>query len=56
MLLNVPGTYINLSFGSKEEGYLYGAHHPKIRLNEDALPVGSAIYAQAALRWLEENR
>ena len=56
VLLNVPGTYINLSFGSKEEGYLYGAHHPKIRLNEDALPVGSAIYAQAALRWLEENR
>ena len=55
VLLNVPGSYLNLSFGSKEEGYLFGGHHPKIRHNEDALPIGSAIYAQVAIEWLQHN-
>ena len=55
VLLNVPGSYLNLSFGSKEEGYLFGGHPPKIRHNEDALPIGSAIYAQVAIEWLQHN-
>ena len=55
VLLNVPGSYLNLSFGSKEEGYLFAGHHPKIRHNEDALPIGSAIYAQVAIEWLQHN-
>ncbi len=55
VLLQVPGTYLNLSFGSKEEGYLYGGHHPKIRHNEEALPIGSAIHAQVAIQWLAQN-
>lgn len=55
VLLHVPGTYLNLSFGSKDEGYLFGGHHPKIRHNEDALPIGSAIYAQVAMEWLQHN-
>lgn len=55
VLLNVPGSYLNLSFGSREEGYLFGGHHPKIRHNEDALPIGSAIYAQVAIEWLQHN-
>ena len=55
VLLNVPGSYLNLSFGSREEGYLFGGHPPKIRHNEDALPIGSAIYAQVAIEWLQHN-
>ena len=55
VLLHVPGTYLNVSFGSKEEGYLYGAHHPKVRHNEEALPVGSAVYAQVAIEWLKNH-
>lgn len=55
VLLQVPGTYLNVSFGSKEEGYLYGAHHPKVRHNEEALPVGSAVYAQVAIEWLKNH-
>ena len=54
-MLRVPGAFFNLSTGSREEGYLFGAHNPQVRHNEAALPTGSAVYAYTAMRWLEEN-
>ena len=55
VMLRVPGAFFNLSTGSREEGYLFGAHNPQVRHNEAALPTGSAVYAYTAMRWLEEN-
>jgi len=50
----VPGMLIYLSAGSKENGYTYPIHHPKVMFDECVLPVGAAIYANSALRWLED--
>ena len=52
---NVPAVMVGMSFGCPEEGYLYGGHHPKMTVNEEALKIGSALYAQVAYRWLEEH-
>ena len=46
----VPSLMISLSAGGKDEGYTYPLHHPKVRFNEDILPIGSAIYAYCALK------
>lgn len=40
VMLRVPGAFFNLSTGSREEGYLFGAHNPQVRHNEAALPTG----------------
>lgn len=55
VMLRVPGAFFNLSTGSREEGYLFGAHNPQVRLQRSSLPTGSAVYAYTAMRWLEEN-
>ena len=55
VMLRVPGSFFNLCLGSKEEGYLFGAHNPKIRFDESGFHIGSAIYANIAIRWLENN-
>ena len=52
----VPSTFIALSAGSKEQGYLHPLHHPGASFDEDALPVGAAIYAGCAMEWLEKNK
>ena len=35
---------------------VFPQHHPKVRFDESALPLGAACYAHAALRWLEEHK
>ena len=52
----VPGAMIYLGVGSTEEGYCHPSHDPKMKVNEDALYIGSAVYAQCAARYLEENK
>ena len=51
----VPGTFMRLSAGSIDEGYVYGGHHPKVVFDESAMPAGAAAYAYCAYRWLEEH-
>ena len=45
-----------LAAGSPENGYIYPQHHPKVKFDEAALTKGSAVYAYAAMRWLEEHK
>lgn len=52
---NVPSIMIALAAGQPDKGYCYPQHHPKVLFDEDCLPVGSAIYAYTAIRWLEEH-
>lgn len=52
----VPSVFVTLGVGSPEEGYNLFLHNPATRMNEEALPVGTAVYAQCALRWLEDHR
>ena len=52
----VPATFMYISAGypSDDRG-AYPPHHPKVRFNEDVLPVGSSLLATCATRWLEDN-
>ena len=51
----VPSAFFMLGVGSVAEGYHCGAHHPAMVLDENALPVVTAAYCCAAMRFLEEN-
>ncbi len=52
----IPSSYFILGGGSKEENALYGEpmHSEKVIFNEDILPLGSAIYALAAISMLKK--
>lgn len=52
----VPSCYMMLSagFGDKDSAG-FSSHHPKVRFNEDTLPIGAAIMAQCATRWLDSE-
>lgn len=52
----VPSIMLALAAGQPEKGYRYPQHHPMVKFDEDALVNGSAAYAYAATRWLEEHR
>lgn len=51
----VPSAFLVLGAGSPKEGYSHDLHHPEMRINEEALPIGTAAYAYCAARWLEEQ-
>ncbi len=38
------------------DGNVFAVHHPKVVFNEEALLIGPATMAQAAMDWLEKNR
>ena len=52
----VPTLMLALAAGEPEKGYPYAQHHPKVKFDESVLPVGAAIYAYAAMRWLDEHQ
>lgn len=46
---------VMFSIGAKPEGVEDNfVHNPKVLFNEDVLPLGTAIFAHCAYRWLEE--
>jgi hippurate hydrolase len=52
----VPSIMLALAAGEPDKGYKYPQHHPMVKFDESVLPVGSAVYAYTAIRFLEENR
>ena len=50
----VPAVMIALAAGNPSKGYTYPLHHPKVRFDEEALPIGAAIHAYCAMKWLSE--
>lgn len=49
--------YVWLGAGGSEEIYAGGVlHDPRVRFNEDAMPFGTALMVDTAVRWLEENQ
>lgn len=48
----VPSMMVMLTAGSPAEGFAYPPHHPKTAFNEEALAIGAALYANAAIEWL----
>ena len=51
----VPSIMLSLAAGTPQEGHGYPQNHPRVTFSEDILPTGSAVYAWAALRYLEEH-
>lgn len=45
----VPSVMVALAAGEPSKGYDYPLHHAKVRFDEDALPVGAALYAAVVL-------
>jgi hippurate hydrolase len=52
----VPSIMLALAAGEPKAGYCFPQHHPQVKFDERVLPMGSAVYAYTALRWLEEHR
>ncbi len=44
----VPSVALALAAGEASRGYTHPLHHPAVVFDEDALPVGAALYAMAA--------
>ena len=52
----IPALMLALAAGNKKQGYEYQQHHPKVRFDESALPIGTAVLCRMALRYLEEHK
>ena len=51
----VPSVLLWVGTGSPEEGYPYSVHNPRVTFNEEVIPKFSAIYAECAIKWLENH-
>lgn len=53
----VPSAYLLLGAGSVQENAAYGRpmHNEAVIFNEQVLPMGAALYAGCAMRWLAEH-
>ncbi len=49
----VPGCYVMLGAGKKGA---YPVHNPNMVLDESTLPLGAAIHANVAMKWLEAHK
>ena len=48
----VPGMIARLGVRNEALGFTHPLHHPRFDLDEDALPLGAALLADVATRWL----
>jgi amidohydrolase len=48
----VPGVMVFLGVGNAEKGACYPQHHPNYTVDEDALEIGTALYTQYAVDFL----
>lgn len=54
-LSEVPGTFFFLGGANEEKGPVYPHHNSRFMLDEDVFFIGTALLAQGAIDWLEEN-
>lgn len=52
----VPSIFLMIGAGDSGHGYVNGAHHPAMRIDEDALSAGTEVYVNCGIRWLENHR
>jgi amidohydrolase len=55
-LQEAPGTFFFLGGGNPEKGITYPHHHPKFEIDEEVLPIGTALLAAGALKYLQKNK
>ncbi|WP_456436168.1 M20 metallopeptidase family protein [Thermovibrio ammonificans] len=54
-LKEVPGTFIRLGVRNEEKGTVYPLHNSRFDIDEDALPIGTAVEAYLAIAWLNRS-
>ena len=50
----IPGCFIGLGVYNESEGATYMVHHPKFKVDEQALPLGTALHVAYAFRSLDD--
>ncbi len=50
----VPAIFFRLGAANEAKDCIYPGHHPKYNFDEDAIPVGMAVMAEAALEYLNK--
>ena len=55
MMEDIPGCYIFIGSKNKEKGRVFGHHHPKFDIDEDAMPRGAALMTAAVFDLLNSN-
>jgi amidohydrolase len=53
--LRVPTFFANVGCGSPEDGFEYSMHNPKMRIDENGLPYGTAAHCQCAFEYLAHH-
>jgi amidohydrolase len=51
----VPGTFFFVGTRNEAKGIIHGLHHPRFDIDEDVLSQASAVMAQTALLYLNQN-
>lgn len=51
-LEEIPGAFFTLGSGSPDKGTTYPHHHPRFNIDEEVLPLGSAIFVKLCLDYL----
>ncbi|MGN0526781.1 MAG: M20 family metallopeptidase [Acutalibacteraceae bacterium] len=51
----IPTVMLALCAGDRADGFKYPLHHPKCTFDENVLPIGAALHAYNAIKWLENN-
>jgi IAA-amino acid hydrolase len=52
----VPGCFVAIGVQNTEQGAIYGVHHPKFKVDENAIPLGVALHVAFAMQSLEDLR
>lgn len=50
----VPGCFVGLGIRNEDCGSIYSVHHPRFKVDEDALPLGTALHVAFARRSLAD--
>lgn len=50
----VPGVFVALGVRNEDQGAIYSVHHPKFKVDENALPLGVAMHVAFAMTSLDE--
>jgi len=52
----VPGTFAFLGVENKEKRIIYPHHHPKFNIDEEILPLGTALHVSVAMETLMQQQ
>ena len=52
----IPGCFVAVGVRNEQQGAIFNVHHPRFKVDEDALPLGAALHVAFAMKSLDELR